>query len=195
MVLVYSGYRQSEKTIIYLDDFTRHNESILHKFDHVTTLMLVADHNFQLLGIPPEISSDEVKVIFERLQRSGRVAEFSPAHRKIFETRMNLLSKSLSDLLLSKDESEKAQLLSGINQNIRQFRQQMLQIHRQLSALLDSEKALDQLEVSRNLLTELEIHVESFSRQELFDLQRVITPLEIAHSKIEEVLMQKRRRY
>jgi signal transduction histidine kinase len=188
LTLVYSGYRQSERTISYLSSFTEDHDSTLYKIRHATTLMLIANHNFELLSVDPEISSDEVLIIFESLQRSLQIPELSAAHRSIFKTQIQLIDKLLSDILASRDESEQDQLLSDISQGIRQFRQHLVIIHKQLAGHADYQMALNKLDISRNLLTELGIHIQNFGAQKPYDPQRVIVPLEVAQSEIQDLL-------
>jgi len=188
LVLVYSGYRQSERTISYLSSFSEDHESTLQKIRHVSTLMLITDHNFKLFSISPEKSADEVLIIYERFQRSLQISELSMAQRRLLDAQYQILDQSLSDILRSRDEAEQARLLSEFLRNIQNFGQQLVGIHKQLNGLGNYQSALKKLQISRNLLTELGIHVKIFSTQNRFDPKRIIVLLEVALSEIQDIL-------
>ena len=188
MVSVVTGYQQSEQTIRHLDSFAKTDESTLAKMRLASELMLVADHNFQLLTIPPEISQDDVLAIIAHLDRVSSTANLVRRDRQLFEFQTRQLRENVMLFLQKLSGTERQQLVELIVIDAGSFRQHITQLYRELSDDDENAAIREQIETVNNLLTELEIQVRSYDKQNLFDPQRVTVPLQGALTEITALL-------
>ncbi|MFT7557016.1 MAG: hypothetical protein ACI9LO_003350, partial [Planctomycetota bacterium] len=188
MVSVVTGYQQSERTIRHLDSFAKTDESTLANMRLASELMLVADHNFQLLTIPPEVSQDDLLAIIEHLDRVSITSEPLRSDRHQFELQTRQLRENVMLFLQMQSGSERRQLVDKIILDTEGFRQYITRLYQELGDGDENVAAREQIETVNNLLSELEIQVPAYDIQNLFDPQRVTVPLQGALTQITALL-------
>ena len=186
LIVVYSGYQHSAKTISYLTTVIEIHGPILRDTERVDRLLIKADHKFQIRGLQSSVSQEDILILFDRLvQASTNIPADSDS---LLTPQLDRIQTSINRLIATSDKTERQKYFALINSNIEMLRQILYGLYDRSSSGEGIQQLLDRINIVSDICTEIVFNLQQFINQELIQLAEITKPLEQAGDILTDII-------